>query len=240
MANASKALKSKILDYYYTSVYQEYLFSNSLQSKGINYFEKQLERVWQNTKLKIANTLEIGSGQGEHLPYVKSFPSEGYYCLDIREVNADRIKAKVTPELAAVLNFVKADAEAIPFAGNFFDRVLSTCLLHHVDDPLQVLLEMRRVTNLNGEIAIALPTDPGILNQLVKRFISIPRMRRISKYDPRLIYALEHQNHISGLLELIKYVFQNDQLKIYYAPFRIHSWNLNLLCVAHIVKSDSE
>ena len=67
-------------------------------------------------------------------------------------MNADRIKAKVTPELAAILNFVKADAEAIPFSGNFFDRVLSTCLLHHVDDPLQVLLEMRRVTNLMAKL----------------------------------------------------------------------------------------
>ena len=87
----------------------------------------------------------------------------------------------MTPELAAILIFVKADAEAIPFSGNFFDRVLSTCLLHHVDDPLQVLLEMKKVTNLIGEIAIALPTVPGILNQLVERFISIPRMRIISK-----------------------------------------------------------
>ena len=58
MVNASKALKNKILDYYYTSVYQEYLFSNSLQSKGINYFEKRSERVWQNTKLKILLKLD--------------------------------------------------------------------------------------------------------------------------------------------------------------------------------------
>ena len=45
MSDSGKSLKNQILDYYYTSVYQDYLFSNSLQSKGIIYFEKLLERV---------------------------------------------------------------------------------------------------------------------------------------------------------------------------------------------------
>ena len=185
----------------------------------------------------IDNVLEIGSGKGEHLPFVKQSPRKSYVCLDIRRVKKAQILESLSLPLAGVVKFVQGNAENIPFPDDYFDRTLATCLLHHVDDPLQVLLEMRRVTKNTGEIAFVLPTDPGLLNRLVKRLVSFPRMRKISKYDPNLIYALEHRNHISGLIELIKFVYQEDRLKFHFAPFKIHSWNLNLLCVVHIVRS---
>jgi ubiquinone/menaquinone biosynthesis C-methylase UbiE len=43
-----------------------------------------------------------------------------------------------------------ADANALPFADETFDRVISTGSLHHWKDPLQALSEAHRVLKVNG------------------------------------------------------------------------------------------
>jgi hypothetical protein len=95
---------------------------------------------------------------------------------------------------------------------------------------------MRRVTKIGGEIGISLPADPGVLNRFIKSIISYPRIRKLTDLDPKLIYALEHKNHIGGMLSIMKYVFRDDELKIKYHPFRLKSWNLNLAIVVKVTK----
>jgi len=239
LKKSSVAIKSSILNYYYNEVYARYLFEASIQSRGIQYFEKSVEKYWVNIKQQVDNVLELGSGSGEHLKFVKTPPTESYVCLDLRKMSEINWKTNLPNELIDVVEFVEGDAQAVPYEDSFFDRTIGTCLLHHVDDPLQVLLEARRVTKPGGEIAFVMPTDPGMLNRMIKRIISIPRMRRLSEVDPQLIYALEHRNHISGLLELCKFVFQEDEIKIHYDPIKFHTWNFNLLCVVHVVRSNA-
>ena len=140
-------------------------------------------------------------------------------------------------EFKSKLRFVEGDAQDLPFENETFDRVFTTCLLHHVDDVLSVLIEVRRVTEIGGEIAFILPTDPGLLNQLVKRIFSFRKIKQLTKIRPQLFYALEHKNHVQGIMEQIRLVFELDELKFNYKPFPfIRSWNSNLLVVAKIVK----
>jgi hypothetical protein len=102
---------------------------------------------------------------------------------------------------------------------------------------LAVLLEARRVTVIGGEIVFILPTDPGVLNQLVKNTFSFRKIRNLTKIRPQLFYALEHKNHVKSIMEQIQFVYQLDDLKFNFRPFSfIHSWNCNLLVVAKITK----
>ena len=239
MRRTSVEIKTAILNYYYSDVYEKYLFSKSIQSAGISYFEKSVERYWTTESKRVDRILEIGAGRGEHLPFVQNPPLEKYVCLDLRENSDISWKEGLQDDLIQTTEFVTGDAQNLPFSDAYFDRTLSTCLLHHVDDPIQVMLEARRVTKAGGEIAFAIPTDPGILNQFIKRFISGPRMRKYSFISPKTIYALEHRNHVSGLLEFCKLIFEEDDLTIHYEPFKIPSWNFNLLCVVHVVRSNA-
>jgi hypothetical protein len=84
---------------------------------------------------------------------------------------------------------------------------------------------------IGGEFAIALPTDPGMLNRLIKKIITKPAMCRSGIENPDLIYALDHRNHIKGLLTLLSYRFEKD-VNFYYLPFRVRSWNLNVMVLA--------
>lgn len=229
--------KEEILNEYYESIYTKYLFGKSIQSRGIKYFESILERKWEPKRI-LKNVLEVGSGNGEHFPYVAHYPSESYIALDIRKNNINLEELNLPIEFRRVIKFVQGDVHKLEFEEDHFDRVISTCIFHHLDDPMQALAEIRRVTKPSGEINIAMPTDPGIANQVVKKFVSYPRMRKFTNFDPRLIYALEHRNHIGGLITLIKHVFDSDSLSLDYYPFRIKSWNLNLAVVARIKKKN--
>jgi ubiquinone/menaquinone biosynthesis C-methylase UbiE len=223
------------LDDYYLNVYQKFLFGGGAQGKGIAYFEKQVENFWLNPKP--TNVLEIGGGSGEHLPFIKYIPTDRYITFDLRPlITTDHLR-DLSEELKSKLSFVQGDAHALPFEDETFDRVFTTCLLHHVDDVLAVLLEARRVTQVGGEIAFILPTDPGILNQLVKRIFSFRKIKKLTKIRPQLFYALEHKNQIQSILEQIRLAYQNDEVKFNYRPFPfIRSWNSNLLVVAKITK----
>ena len=112
--------------------------------------------------------------------------------------------------------------------------MLATCTLAHVQDPLQVCKEIKRVIQIGGEIVILLPTDPGFFNLLTKKFFTYPKINRISSYPADLIYALDHRNSINNSLSTIKCVFKDDRLKLYFMPFFIKSVNFNLLCVVNI------
>jgi ubiquinone/menaquinone biosynthesis C-methylase UbiE len=231
----SEKIRNEILSEYYENVYQSIFFGAGANSKGTHYFHKQVEKFW--LKRTPSKVLELGGGNGEHLPYLNYVPTQSYTSLDLRPQKI-RVHLEKLPEpFLACLNFEEGDAENLPFEDATFDRVFATCLLHHVNDVLQVLLEVRRVTEIGGEIAFIFPTDPGLLNQFIKRGITNHRIKKKSNVQPQLIYALEHKNHTLGLIELIKYVFNSDELVFHYKPFSfIHSYNLNLCIVAKVVK----
>jgi len=231
----AKETRSTILNDFYSNTYSKYLFGRSIQALGISYLEKTLEKK-SRLSLKLIRQIELGSGSGEHLPYVRQIPQHEYICLDLYLPRTEKYLKSSHKELQGVVKFVKGDAEAIPYETCYFEKVTATCLLHHVHDPLAVLLEARRVTKVGGEIIFVIPTDPGILNQTVKRLISYRRLRKITNHKPELILALDHRNHVGGILELCKFVFQYDDLEIDYLPFRIKSWNLNLIARVRVTK----
>jgi ubiquinone/menaquinone biosynthesis C-methylase UbiE len=237
MSFSGAELKETILNHYYANVYKDYLFASKRQARGISYFEDYLEKCWRKKK-DIKRVLEIGAGQGEHWPHLRELPNEEYVALDLRGLTDQYYLNQMPAEFQQKLNFIVADAQNVPTEDNYFDRVFSTCVLHHVDDPLSVLIEARRVTKVEGEIIFAMPTDPGVANQLVKKLISYRELSKHTKYDPKLFYALEHQNHVKGLMTLIEFVFKSDDIKFNFSPLPIKSWNLNLIVVASIIKKE--
>lgn len=232
-----REIRQQIIKEYYASIYKE-VFKESAFSAGKNYFYKFIEKSWVVTQY--SNILELGSGNGEFLPNLKVLPKLEYIALDLRPLS-DLQHLKAMPlEFQNKFSHVIGNAQSIPFSDNYFDRCFSSCLLHHVDEPIDVLMESRRVTKIGGEIILAMPTDPGFANQFIKKFFTFRKMRKFSKYDPALFYALDHPNHIVSLITLIKFVFQDDELTFRYSPFRFSSWNFNLIVLAHIRKSSTD
>jgi ubiquinone/menaquinone biosynthesis C-methylase UbiE len=167
------------------------------------------------------NVLELGGGDGEHLNFV-SHNFEKYTIVDLRESELTEVFKKDLRISCQIAN-----AESLPFDDNSFDRVIVTCLLHHVDNPEKVLLEIDRVLKNTGTASIFLSFDPGLAVRLL-RFISTARTaRRLGFVGYDLMNARDHKNHIGSLIISARHVLRHRKMEEKWYPLHVRSWNIN-------------
>jgi len=174
----------------------------------------------------LPRVIEVGSGNGEHLPFVRhSF--ESYVMADLR----------MPPEMPEDprVSFLEADVHELPVESNSYDRLIATCLLHHLAEPFRALEEMRRVVRPGGALSIMIVSDPGLAYRAIQRISSGRRYRKSGFKEWRALHAMEHRNHAWSLQQLIKYAFREDELRGRGFPVPIASvWNLNLFSVYQV------
>jgi len=212
---------------FYEGCYSE-VFHDGCQGWGSELVDRQVERFTIGGD-GTSRILEIGAGSGEHLKFVRYKPRwTEYVALDLTP-RISNPETAATAEALPNFRFVAGDAANVPFDDNYFDLVISTCVLAHVAEPEQVFMDLRRVTKSGGRIVIGMPCDPGFVNQLFKRLLTYRVMKRAGVPDPKLDYARQHRNPIHNLLAFANHVFRDDDLRVRYFPFRIPSWNLNVI-----------
>jgi SAM-dependent methyltransferase len=130
-----------------------------------------------------------------------------------------------------------ADVESLPFADKSFDRVISTCLFHHLDNPIKGFEQLRRVTKDGGKVSILIPNDPGIVYRSLRRATTLQNAKKLGLYtEAEFIHAIEHRNHYLQLKTLLESQFKKDKIFSSSFPFKFSSYNLNALTVFHIHK----
>jgi ubiquinone/menaquinone biosynthesis C-methylase UbiE len=88
-------------------------------------------------------TLEVGAGTGRNLPLFKGRSAVVGVDPDLRSLLVARRRAPGVPLVAAT-------AEALPFADDAFDTVVSCLVLCSVRDPAQSMAELSRVLRPRG------------------------------------------------------------------------------------------
>jgi ubiquinone/menaquinone biosynthesis C-methylase UbiE len=226
--------QADLLERYYSAVYSD------AQKRGVQGFGGNLadgSLLAELKKHRSERILELGAGSGEFTQKaVESLVYKTYVATDLNPKRANPALAerlKSDSGQGGFFEFVRADAQALPFEDGIFDLVFSTCLLAHVDSPTDVIRESLRVLKADGTLVFLMPADPGLLNQLVKKVLTYPKLRKLGVLSPQYIYALEHKNPIHNLIATSKYVSAGNQIKTKYRPFFVPSWSLNLwvLCV---------
>ena len=227
--NYKKLTTEQIISDYYSNIFSK-LCHSGVNAKGSHWFYKKIRNLIPNVENRII--LEVGGGSSEflragNLDLLNN--CQKYFMLDLID-NFAIIKSTILNSKNNMdkLSFINADVESIPVLDRSVDVVVSTCLFAHIDRPLEALLEVKRILKPGGSFIIGLPTDPGLLNRAFKKLITYSKLEKLGERNPRLVYALEHQNSISNLLAIINYVFQNDLKTYRYLPFLVRSWNLNL------------
>lgn len=196
-------------------------------------FHKELER-YSAPDLNFDNVLEIGSGNYEHIPFIKH-AYQTYTCVDIRE------PTRQIPESSGKITFVKSDAANLPFPDSSFDRVLSTCLLMHLNDPVEALEEWTRVLRVGGVLEFMVPCEPGVALTAFQRFFSERNAEKygVSRKTYRLINAYDHVSSFPRLKTLFESSFRGDT-KISYFPFNwLPNYNFNAFAVFRFYKPAS-
>ena len=103
--------------------------------------------------------LDIGCGTGRHTAYLsaRSAVSVG---VDIAPG-----MLRVAQQRDKKSHFVLADAQRLPFNANTFSKVFSSMALQWCDNPKQVIKELYRVTQPNGQLVLSIMVD-GSFSQL--------------------------------------------------------------------------
>lgn len=128
--------------------------------------------------------LEVGCGTGRiSIGIAKYTDNIALTGIDLSEhmLNVARDNARYE-KVDQKVNFQLGDAKSIPFEDDTFDAVFSHNMLHHIPDPVNVVLEMERVVKNGGAIlirdlkrisSILIPMHVHILglpyNQLMKK-----------------------------------------------------------------------
>ena len=124
------------------------------------------------------------------------------------------------------------------FVPNEFDRVITTCVLHHLNKPLTALNEIRRVTKQNGVISILLPSDPGLIFRIIRKITADRYLKKQGIVNIKFLRATEHRNHVQSLDGMIMHVFQEDSITKRSYPIDRLSWNFSLFTIYQIKVRD--
>ena len=203
---------------------------SGLSGKLLQLTHKQLAAFGNKFQTQHDNVLEIGAGQGEHFPFVNTNFAK-YTMSDISDWGAPDISKILETDNRAT--FEIQDIQALTYPDSSFDRVITTCVIAHVDEPYESFLEVRRVTKNEGTCSFLVSADPSILLRFIRAMLTAPKMKKLgSPY--LLINAISHRNSAGGIIEIAKHVFQQDDVQIKYFPFRVRSWNLSTHIIINV------
>jgi ubiquinone/menaquinone biosynthesis C-methylase UbiE len=196
---------------------------SGVSGKLLKLTHKQLGAFGNKHQKSQSTVLEIGAGRGEHFPYVKkSFAN--YTMTDISDWGLTEILtiSKMDPRV----NFERQDIQALTYHDDSFDRVITTCVLAHVDEPYESFLQVRRVTKNGGTCSFLISADPGLLLRMIRAVLTKPKMKGLD-VPYTFLCAMSHRNSADSMIKIAKHIFREDEIKIKYFPFRVKSWNLS-------------
>ena len=108
---------------------------------------------------------------------------------------------------------------------NSIDRIILTCVLHHVENTYLCLEQMIRILKpKTGVIDIFLPNDPSILWNMGRLVFTVPKVLRAGKsWREYWNYVkLDHINNTTGILSIIKKFEIEKNVKISIIKFPLN------------------
>lgn len=128
-------------------------------NKIANLFSEKREKTWQDIISFLSNyikendrILDSGCGNGRFYPFFKKNKTD-YFGIDFSE-NLIKIAKKKYPDG----KFLVANSFNLPFSDNFFDKVISIAVFHHIPSKvyrLKFLAEIKRVLKNNGLLILS-------------------------------------------------------------------------------------
>jgi phosphatidylethanolamine/phosphatidyl-N-methylethanolamine N-methyltransferase len=214
------------------AAYDHLNYGRSLSSFFMRRGHALLERRF-GRDAHFAKVVEVGSGAGEHLGFVRHGFDE-YVLTDWNDIRLERARAALPDALRAKVKVAREDATRLSLASGSVDRLVACHILEHLPEPHEVLREWHRVLRRGGVLSILLPCDPGLLWRLGRMLGPRANARRAGiDYDYWM--AREHVNPIGNLVVFIRYYF--DKVEELWYPARIPSTDLNLFYLCHVTKS---
>jgi SAM-dependent methyltransferase len=136
-----------------------------------------LEKDWRRV-------LELGCGEGNIACPLSKHVQE-VYCVDPSPIALRKLSLRGCGNLYP-FNVV---GEKLPFSNGFFDAVFSVFVIEHMDDPLPMLSEIRRVLRPGGHLVIS--TDGAFYWKYLRPIIELIRYGRFKEDNPTHVHLMK-------------------------------------------------
>ena len=204
----------------------ETIYLEGFSGKSKDTIHKIMERPFKNKSFK--NVLELGALSGYHKKFVKH-NYDLYIESDIL-IKSDQVKSEN-------YKLIYQDAENLKdFSDNSIDRVIATCLVSHLNNPENCLLEIKRVLKKGGVASIWVANDPSIFLRIFQILFRRREFKKMNLDYDAVLYRL-HINHFPQINYLIKAVFKGFTIKKNGIPFFFLNYNFNFATIFHIYKN---
>lgn len=210
--------------YYSNKVFNKVYYTGL--SKFINDFGHKLLEKGLSSKFGFREVLEIGATHGQHIKFIQhSYRS--YTLLDINKPENIDDLIKGYPSI----KFIKADAENVSETNlGKYDRILATCILHHLSQPLKSLKSWIDLLNDGGRVDLLIPCEPTFLWKIGRKVIIGPKLKKegINKDDYAQIVLDEHIQEFKNIKKQLDTLKLSFKIKYTYWPFPFLPWFLNI------------
>jgi SAM-dependent methyltransferase len=231
---------AKAVEEFYKSDYENIVMSGGFLKRYIvRKTHLEIERFALNNSKDSISILELGAQADQHRSFVKI----NYHTYIVSDINFkplitakqiyDLKRIKQNTKMSPDVKFEQIDASKINYPGETFDRIVATCLIVHLDNPIDALHEWRRVMKDNGQIDFYVPCDPGLLLRMARNLVH--KWKKLSvNYPFDLLLYSDHKSHYLAINQFINFTFSNDNIKRRFFPFRFFPWGFNLWAVYSI------
>lgn len=103
----------------------------------------------------LGKTLDDGCGGGMYTQYIKK-NSKWCVSLDVQLTHIKQLSKKNTKA-----NLIQGDSKKLPFKDDYFDTVLCTEVIEHLEDDSKGLYEIARVLKKGGRLILSVPVPPA-------------------------------------------------------------------------------
>lgn len=188
--------------------------------------------VVEHAPTHFVSTIEIGSGNGEHLHYeqLTAEQKQHYHAIDIRENMIASLRERF-PDIHAMV----ADCQThMPFEDGYFDRVLAIHVLEHLPNLPLAIQQMYRLCNkTHGVCSIVIPCEGSLAYSLARK-ISAERLFK-KRYQQPYQWFIERE-HINLPDEIMAELHPYFTLvSSSYFPFPVPIQTINL-CIGLTLK----
>jgi len=195
--------------------YSEQYSTSMIEWRTIAAKYKAMNIVKLSKKITFNNVLEVGAGEGSILYWLSKWKfSENLYAIEISESGIEILKGKQIDHLKEVLLF---DGYKIPYPDNYFDLVICSHVMEHVEHERVLLREIKRVSKYQ---IFEVPIDFSFyVDKKTKQFLAYGH---INIYTPalfRFLLLTENFNVIQDKChlyenEVLNYVYNKSWKKL--------------------------